>query len=149
MIEGPGDRPLSRFSRLRRHATLPADPTAARVRPFRLRESARPDSTQGKPFMKTLISSLFAAAALLVATSAFAKAPAGPISLPAKPGAVAFRHDTHTSVKCTGCHTDEKGGPIDGFGKTMNKDKAHAACHDCHKKEGKGPQKCADCHKKG
>jgi hypothetical protein len=94
--------------------------------------------------MKTL----FAALALAFAVTASAAAPAAPISLPAKPGAVAFDHAKHSAIKCTQCHKDEKGGAIEGFNKTMNKDKAHAACQDCHKKEGKGPQKCADCHKK-
>jgi hypothetical protein len=93
---------------------------------------------------------MFAAVALSFATSAFAAAPSGPITLPAKPGAVKFEHSKHTSqgIKCTQCHKDEKGGAIEGFNKTVNKDKAHATCHECHKKEGKGPQKCADCHKK-
>ncbi len=94
--------------------------------------------------MKTFVAAL----ALAFALTASAAAPAGPISLPAKPGAVTFNHKTHASLKCTLCHKDEKGGAIEGFGKTMNKDKAHGACHECHKKEGKGPQKCGDCHKK-
>jgi len=91
---------------------------------------------------------LFAAVALAFATNAVAAAPAAPLTLPAKPGAVTFDHSKHAGVKCTVCHKDEKGGAIEGFNKTVNKDKAHAACHECHKKEGKGPQKCADCHKK-
>jgi hypothetical protein len=96
-----------------------------------------------------IFASLFAAAVLAFSTSAVAAdAPAAAIKLPAKPGAVTFNHKTHAQVKCTQCHADEKGGAIEGFGKTVNKDKAHAKCHDCHKKEGKGPQKCADCHKK-
>jgi hypothetical protein len=92
--------------------------------------------------------SLVVAVAVLFATAAFAAAPTAPISLPAKPGAVTFNHSKHASLKCTQCHKDDKGGAIEGFNKTANKDKAHAACHECHKKEGKGPQKCADCHKK-
>jgi class III cytochrome C family protein len=94
------------------------------------------------------LASLFVAAAVLFASNALADAPAAPIVLPAKTGAVTFKHDTHKALQCTACHKDEKGGAIEGFGKTMNKDKAHAACHECHKKEAKGPQKCADCHKK-
>ena len=97
--------------------------------------------------MKTL-ASLFVAVAVAFATNALAAAPTDPITLPAKPGAVTFKHDTHKSLKCTQCHADEKGGAIEGFGKTANKDKAHAACQECHKKEAKGPQKCAECHKK-
>ena len=98
--------------------------------------------------MKNTLASLFVAVAVAFASAAFAEAPAAPIKLPAKPGAVTFQHKTHADLKCTPCHKDDKGGPIDGFNKTVNKDKAHAACHDCHKKGGKGPQKCADCHKK-
>jgi hypothetical protein len=91
---------------------------------------------------------LFAAVALAFASNAVAAAPDAAISLPAKPGAVSFNHKTHAALKCTQCHKDDKGGAIEGFNKTVNKDKAHAACQDCHKKEAKGPQKCADCHKK-
>ncbi len=96
-----------------------------------------------------LFASLFVALALAFGTTAAAaEPPAAPLTLPAKPGAVTFSHKTHAALKCTQCHKDEKGGAIEGFGKTMNKDKAHAACHECHKKEAKGPQKCGDCHKK-
>jgi cytochrome c553 len=91
---------------------------------------------------------LFAAVALAFASNAVAAAPAAPVTLPAKPGNVTFDHSKHAAVKCTVCHKDEKGGAIEGFNKTVNKDKAHAACQECHKKEGKGPTKCADCHKK-
>jgi hypothetical protein len=93
---------------------------------------------------------LFVAAALAVAPSALAAAPAGPIVLPAKPGNVTFDHKKHEAAgaKCTDCHKDDKGGDIEGIGKDLNKDKAHATCHDCHKKQAKGPQKCGDCHKK-
>ena len=97
--------------------------------------------------MNKTFAALFAAVALAVASSAFAAAPTGPITLPAKPGNVTFNHAKHP-MKCTTCHKDDNGGKIEGFGATVNKDKAHAACHECHKKEGKGPQKCADCHKK-
>ncbi len=99
--------------------------------------------------MKNTFASLFVAVAVAFASNAFAaEAPAAPIKLPAKPGTVTFQHKTHAADKCTVCHADEKGGAIDGFGKTVNKDKAHAKCQDCHKKVAKGPQKCADCHKK-
>jgi hypothetical protein len=93
---------------------------------------------------------LFAAAALFLAPSAFAAAPAAPIDLPAKPGKVTFDHKKHEAAgaKCTDCHKDDKGGDIEGIGADVNKDKAHAKCHDCHKKQAKGPQKCAECHKK-
>ncbi|HEX9401023.1 MAG TPA: cytochrome c3 family protein [Anaeromyxobacter sp.] len=97
--------------------------------------------------MKTF-AALVVAFALTLATSASAAAPEKALVLPAKPGNVTFNHKAHTALKCTQCHKDDKGGAIEGFGATVNKDKAHAACHECHKKEGKGPQKCADCHKK-
>ncbi|HEX9050116.1 MAG TPA: cytochrome c3 family protein [Anaeromyxobacter sp.] len=99
--------------------------------------------------MNKTFASLFAAVALAFASNALAaEPPAKPITLPAKPGAVTFEHAKHAGVKCTVCHATEQGGEIEGFGKTVNKDKAHGKCHECHKKEGKGPQKCADCHKK-
>ena len=99
--------------------------------------------------MNKTFAALFAAVSLAFASYAVAaEAPAKPVTLPAKPGTVTFQHKTHAALKCTVCHADEKGGEIEGFGKTVNKDKAHAKCHECHKKEGKGPQKCADCHKK-
>ncbi|BDG06567.1 cytochrome c3 family protein [Anaeromyxobacter oryzae] len=86
-------------------------------------------------------------AAVVVATSAFA-AGTGPetITLQAKPGNVTFPHKAHQArgLKCETCHATAAGGKIEGFGK----DKAHALCVECHKKEAKGPTKCADCHKK-
>ncbi len=100
--------------------------------------------------MNKTFAALFAAVALAVATSASAAAPTGPVTLPAKPGNVTFDHSKHLAqgLKCTQCHKDDKGGAIEGFNKTVNKDAAHKVCWDCHKKQGKGPQKCADCHKK-
>jgi hypothetical protein len=95
-----------------------------------------------------LVASLFVAFAIAFASTAAAADAPAPITLPAKPGAVTFSHKTHAALKCTDCHKDEKGGDIEGIGKDMNKDKAHAACLECHKKEAKGPQKCGDCHKK-
>ncbi len=102
--------------------------------------------------MKRTFAALFVAVAVAFASSAAAaEAPAKPIKLPAKPGSVTFSHKSpgHADLKCTTCHATDEGGEIPGFGKTVNKDKAHAMCHECHKKEKKGPQKCADCHKKG
>lgn len=99
--------------------------------------------------MNKTFAALFVAFAVAVASSAIAAAVPGPITLPAKPGAVTFNHDTHKSLECTACHTEAKGGDIKGIGADMDKDLAHKACVDCHKKEAKGPQKCADCHKKG
>jgi hypothetical protein len=79
--------------------------------------------------------------------------PVGPVKtivLPSRAGPVTFEHRSqgHGALKCKLCHRDDKGGEIEGFRKTQHKAKAHAACHECHKKEGKGPQKCADCHVK-
>ncbi len=98
--------------------------------------------------MTKTFAALFAAVALSFASSASAAAPTGPVVLPAKPGNVTFEHSKHAALKCTQCHKDEKGGAIEGFNKTVAKDKAHATCTECHKKEAKGPQKCGDCHKK-
>jgi hypothetical protein len=86
---------------------------------------------------------LFAALAVAVTVSA-ASAPAKPIMLEAKNGNVSFDHAKHASVKCETCHATAAGGKIEGFGK----EKAHASCIECHKKEAKGPAKCAECHKK-
>ena len=93
--------------------------------------------------MKLLLS-MAVAAMMFVATAASAAAPAKPVVLQAKSGAVTFNHSKHAAVKCEQCHADAKGGKIAG----LDKDKGHAMCHECHKKEGKGPQKCAECHKK-
>ncbi len=99
--------------------------------------------------MNKTLAALFVAVAVAFASSAVAaEPPAGPITLPAKPGNVTFNHKAHANVKCTVCHATEAGGPIEGFNKTVNKEKAHATCQGCHKTEKKGPQKCADCHKK-
>jgi hypothetical protein len=92
--------------------------------------------------------SLVVALAVAFASSALAAAPQKPIVLPSRTGPVTFQHKTHASLPCTQCHKDEKGGKIPEFGRGASKAKAHAACHDCHKKEGKGPQKCGDCHRK-
>ncbi|HTN52630.1 MAG TPA: cytochrome c3 family protein [Anaeromyxobacter sp.] len=94
--------------------------------------------------MTKYLAALFAALFVAVVANA-ADAPAS-ITFPAKPGNVTFPHKAHQDrgVKCETCHGDAKGGKIAGFGK----DKAHALCVECHKKEAKGPTKCADCHKK-
>jgi opacity protein-like surface antigen len=93
--------------------------------------------------MKALLT-MAVAAMLLVGSAVAADAPAKAVVLNAKSGAVTFNHSKHKGVKCELCHTDAKGGKIAG----LDKDKGHAMCHECHKKEGKGPQKCAECHKK-
>lgn len=98
--------------------------------------------------MNKTFASLFVAVAVALASNAFAADVPGPLTLPAKPGAVTFKHETHKALKCTQCHADEKGGDIAGIGKDVNKDAAHKVCQECHKAEKKGPQKCAECHKK-
>ena len=97
--------------------------------------------------MNKYLAALFVAVAF--AFSAQAAAPTGPVTLQAKNGNVTFEHSKHSSLKCETCHATAAGGKIEGFGK----DKAHALCVECHKKEaaaGKAtaPTKCADCHKK-
>jgi cytochrome c553 len=82
---------------------------------------------------------------LLLATAAVAAdAPSKPVVLRAKSGDVTFQHATHKALKCATCH-GAKVGKIP----QMGKEKGHATCHECHKKEAKGPTKCGDCHKKG
>ena len=95
--------------------------------------------------MKVLLS-MAAAAMMFVASVAVAAAPAKPVVLQAKSGAVTFSHDGagHKALKCETCHADAKGGKIAG----LDKDKGHKMCHECHKTQAKGPQKCAECHKK-
>jgi len=93
--------------------------------------------------MKALLS-MAVAAMLLVGTAIAADGPTKPVTLNAKSGVVTFNHSKHKSLKCDSCHADAKGGKI----AALDKDKGHAMCHECHKKEGKGPQKCAECHKK-
>jgi hypothetical protein len=92
---------------------------------------------------------LAAVLAVAFAAAALAAAPDRPIVLPSRTGAVTFQHRTHAALPCTQCHADGKGGRIEGLRKvSSSKQKAHAACHECHKKVGKGPRKCADCHRK-
>jgi predicted CXXCH cytochrome family protein len=91
-----------------------------------------------------IIVSIAAALALVAAAPAFAAAPAAPVTLKAKNGDVTFNHKTHSTLDCTKCHADAKGGKIEG----LTKDKAHGLCVECHKTSAKGPSKCAECHKK-
>jgi predicted CXXCH cytochrome family protein len=94
--------------------------------------------------MKLLLSTIVCAVLLAAGIAVAADAPAAPITLPAKNGNVTLAHKTHAAQKCEACHADAKGGKIEGF----TKEKAHALCVECHKKEAKGPSKCAECHKK-
>ena len=75
-------------------------------------------------------------------------------------GAVAYNHKAHTEkVKdCKTCHHKDAAGSEQGCGKChgdktegkklSGKEAFHQQCKDCHKKEGKGPQKCDECHAK-
>jgi uncharacterized paraquat-inducible protein A len=75
-------------------------------------------------------------------------------------GAVAYNHKAHAEkVKnCKTCHHMDAAGKEQGCGKCHGaktegkkvalKEAFHTQCKDCHKKEGKGPQKCDECHAK-
>jgi len=95
--------------------------------------------------MKKIIAIL---AVVAFAGTAFAAAPDSIVLKNAK-GDITFahtKHDTNGHVKdCKACHADAAGGKIGALGK----DKGHAACLECHKKNSdKAPTKCGDCHKK-
>jgi predicted CXXCH cytochrome family protein len=92
--------------------------------------------------MKIRIASLVAAV-LFAGAAIAAEAPAAPATLEAKNGNVTFNHKSHAAVKCETCHATAEGGKLE-----LDKDKGHALCVECHKKEAKGPAKCAECHKK-
>jgi len=66
------------------------------------------------------------------------------IVLEASYGNITFPHKMHSDTyDCTTCHGDATPAR---FG--LDKEKAHALCKECHKKEGAGPTSCKDCHKK-
>jgi nitrate reductase cytochrome c-type subunit len=92
--------------------------------------------------MKLLVS-IVAAALLAAGTALAADAPAKPTTLTAKNGNVTFNHKTHAALKCEACHP-----AVPQKVEAVGKDKAHALCVECHKKEAKGPAKCTECHKK-
>jgi predicted CXXCH cytochrome family protein len=92
--------------------------------------------------MKIRIASLVAAV-LFAGAAIAAEAPAAPVTLEAKNGNVTFNHKSHAAQKCEACHATAAGGKLE-----LDKDKGHALCVECHKKEAKGPAKCAECHKK-
>jgi hypothetical protein len=94
--------------------------------------------------MKWFASFLAAAVLAFGVAVAAEQAPSKPVVLEAKQGQVTFNHTTHKDVACEKCHPPfaQKAGT------KVEKDKAHAACHGCHKEQKKGPQKCVDCHKK-
>ena len=87
--------------------------------------------------------SFVVAAFLAVGTAMAAEAPAKALTLTAKQGNVTFDHSKHAATKCEACHP-----AVPQKVEVIGKDKAHALCVECHKKEAKGPTKCADCHKK-
>ena len=95
--------------------------------------------------MKSILSA-FVAIAFLAATPALAAAPPPPasVTLKAKDGNVTLDHKAHQKQGCKNCHGAGTPGKI-----TLDKDKAHTLCIDCHKqKGGSAPAKCLDCHKK-
>ncbi len=75
-------------------------------------------------------------------------------TLPAKFGRVTFHHSKHQNLEsdkgsgCSACHAAGSPTSIPGFNRTMDKETAHATCHPCHKKEGRGPQMCSECHRR-
>jgi len=96
--------------------------------------------------------------AVAFATATFAAAePPAVIKLKAKQGGITFTHKEHQDriKNCKACHATDEGGKIEGFQPNINKDKTHALCQTCHKKEvaankaSKAPTKCDGCHKKG
>lgn len=93
--------------------------------------------------MKLWLASIVAAVLVTAGSAVAADAPAAPSVLKAKNGDVTFNHKTHASMKCDACHP-----AVPQKAEAIGKDKAHALCVDCHKKEAKGPAKCAECHKK-
>ncbi len=104
--------------------------------------------------MKKLIVLLVVAVVVGMAFVAVAadKGPAE-VKFEAKMGAVAFNHASHQGLAdCAACHhtgTFESCRSChDGTKAPASKDAFHKACKDCHKKEGKGPQKCKECHVK-
>ena len=58
--------------------------------------------------------------------------------------AKAGKTPTSAHEKCTDCHTATPVAPVTANAKTA----FHNTCIECHKKEGKGPQKCTECHDK-
>jgi hypothetical protein len=109
---------------------------------------------------------LLTLAIVMMSSSAFAQKPPETATLKAAPGDVTFNHAAHVKVagkcdvchhaakpekaptskfeKCADCHTKTVAAPM----KTDAKTAFHKNCIDCHKAQGKGPQKCQECHKK-
>ncbi len=93
-----------------------------------------------------LFTSLFAAAAILAASSAFAAAPPDTVTLKAKQGDVTFHHKAHQKQGCKNCHGAGSPQKIT----FQNKEEAHKLCTTCHAEKTQGPQakQCNECHKK-
>lgn len=84
------------------------------------------------------------ACALMVVFSVSAAMAADTVVLKAKNGDVTFNHKAHgAAVECKVCHGEGKPGKL-----TLDKDKAHKLCKECHVGKKKGPTGCKDCHKK-
>src|SRR5215208_1105444 len=88
-----------------------------------------PQRTEGYATMKLWLASIAVAAMMISGTAVAADAPAAPRILKAKSGDVTFNHPTHKAQKCETCHADAKGGKL-----SLDKDKAHGLCVECHKK---------------
>lgn len=89
--------------------------------------------------MKKVLASL-----LMVVFSVSAVLAADTVVLKAKNGDVAFNHKAHSAaMECKLCHGAGTPGKL-----TLDKDKAHKLCKDCHVEKKKGPTKCGECHKK-
>jgi len=79
-------------------------------------------------------------------TLAFAVAAMGAdtVVLKAKNGDVTFNHKEHSAkMDCKTCHGEGTPAKL-----TLDKDKAHALCKNCHTEKKAGPTKCGECHKK-
>ncbi|MFA7405902.1 MAG: cytochrome c3 family protein [Pelobacteraceae bacterium] len=61
-----------------------------------------------------------------------------------KDSSIVFPHKQHQSTLggCTECHGDKDPGPIAQFGEQW----AHATCTGCHSENKAGPVECSGCH---
>ncbi len=104
-----------------------------------------------KKFLVLLVVFAFVGSAIVAVASD--KGPAE-VKFDVKMGNVTFNHAAHQELvaDCATCH--HTGGfescksCHDGTKAPKSKDAFHNSCKDCHKKEGKGPQKCKECHVK-
>lgn len=92
--------------------------------------------------MTKFFSAIFLAFAVFTLAAA-ADAPAKPVTIPNKNGAITFDHAKHKDVKCETCHGTAAGGKI-----ALTKEKGHKTCLECHKaNKDKGAKiDCKSCH---